>query len=180
MRGFLNGLAFSWEPLGVWILFMAAIPLYIDRLERPAERVQGVKRAELGENSVMYLRSFATAEAMRRIEDILEAAVSLFEARDSSLFQLNPVALGDDDHVGFPKLTTADSDWWQQFEAITANCAAIFLLPITARNDPNAGIMHEAAHVYIHYPGELIMIVPDSQSWRRLLRMPSELFDGPT
>src|SRR5215208_4409436 len=128
-------------PLLVWALVLAATPLYVARIERPAERANSAESAKVGEKPVLYLRPFAAADAMRGIEDLLATCASSYEPTDDPRFRLNAVALGRDDRAGFPKLTTPDSEWWQQLEDVTEKSAAIFLLPIVADpdSDPGAG-----------------------------------------
>jgi hypothetical protein len=162
--------------LFVWILGLALMPFYV-RIERRAERVQIVESAKSGHEPIMYLRSFAAVDEMRGIENLLEASAISYEASDYLRFQLNPIALGHDDRTGFPKLSTPDTEWWQEFKDLAAKSAAIFLLPIVAYADPKAAIVRETAHVLLTHPEKLIVIVPDVGSWQCLPRAPGKSFD---
>lgn len=167
-------------PLLVWTLFLAATHPYVVRIERPAERANSVESATLGEKPVMYLRSFAAAEAMRGIENLLEMSASSYAPSDDMHFQFNDVALGRDDRAGFPKLDTPDSEWWQKFEDIAEKSVAIFLLPIVAHTDPEAGIVRETAYVFLRHTEKLIVVVPGSETWQRFLSDSGESFDPTT
>lgn len=166
--------------LFVWAAVLAVTPFYIELIERPVERAESVKQASSGEEPVIYLRSFAAAETMCRIEGLLEKGVSSFAARDNPEFKLNPVALGHDDRAGFPKLTTTGGDWWQRFKDLTATSAVIFLLPMVAHVNPKAGIARETAYVFSRHMEKLIVVVPDADTWERLPRAPGESFDAVT
>ena len=174
---------FGWRPalilLFVWALGLAFTPLY-SRIEHRAERAQIVESAKSGSEPILYLRSFAAADQMHRIENLLEESANSYQASEYSRFELNPVALGRDDRTGFPKLTTPDGDWWQQFENLASKSPAIFLLPVVAYADPEAGIFRETEHVLLAHPEKLIVIVPDSKSWQCLPRVPGEPFDALT
>ena len=164
--------------LSLWAIGLAVTPFYISRFERRAGRSRSVNSAREGMEALIYLRSFATANAMRGIENLIEECASSFQVGDDLRFQLNPIALGHDDGTGFPKFTTPDSDWWKHFEELTKKSAAIFLLPVVAHADPAAGILRETEHVFRRHPEKLIVIGPDAARWQSLPRAPGELFDA--
>lgn len=164
----------------VWVLGLAFTPFYVSHFEHLAERTRNIDAARKGTEPVMYLRSFAAADAMPGIENLLEQSAGSYEASDDLRFQLNLVALGYDDRSGFPKLPTQDSDWWQQFEDLAEKSAAIFLLPISAYSDAQAGIVRETAHVFMHHAEKVIVVVPDAETWQRLPRALGESFDART
>ncbi len=164
----------------VWVVGLAFTPFYVSHFEHIAERTRNIDAATKGSEPVMYLRSFAVANAMPGIENLLEQSAGSYEASDDLRFQLNLVALGYDDRSGFPKLTTQDSDWWQQFEDLAEKSAAIFLLPIMAHADLRAGIVRETEHVLMQHAEKVIVVVPDAETWQRLPRASGESFDGLT
>ena len=164
----------------VWFLGLVFTPFYVSHFERPAERARNIDAARRGAEPVMYLRSFAAADVMPGIENLLKQSADSYEVSDDPQFQLNLVALGYDDRSGFPKLTTRDNDWWQQFEDLAEKSAAIFLLPIMTYADLRAGIVRETAHVFMRHAEKVIVVVPDAETWQRLPRALGESFDALT
>jgi hypothetical protein len=154
---------------GCWlltaILRLTYYLLHGARVARRSEASEALRYAP-----VLLLRPFEADVATSSVQDLVYRSVTNYRPNDAWGFTLNAVALGDEDDAAFPKLTTSDEQWWQDFLTILRADPIIFVVPIIVSEDPSKGLNRELKCLMGEKTERLFLLIPPRRELDKYFR----------